>query len=249
MADIRVFASDYDGTLARWPWPPTARDRIAIGRFQDEGGLFGLCTGRTLGRLPRALGRIRIDFYVLATGALVLDGDRTVVEERRIPEDVVRELLALPVVALRAVTAERSWVVSKVAKVVRGGLSFSAIERLADIDEPLYGMGFALVGPSAARKFAAQVNERFGRVVSAYQNAFSVDVVPRGCSKGTGLAVVRRELGAGSLGGIGDSYNDLAMLEEVDVGYTFPTAPAPVRAAATRVVPSVADALADFSRR
>ena len=51
------------------------------------------------------------------------------------------------------------------------------------------------------------------------------------------------------MAGMGDSYNDLPMLEAADVSYTFPKAPAVVQDEATCVLDSIAAALEDFSLR
>ena len=46
-------------------------------------------------------------------------------------------------------------------------------------------------------------------------------------------------------GGIGDSINDLPLLEASDVSYTFPYAPEICRQKATKVVDTIVDALED----
>ena len=48
--------------------------------------------------------------------------------------------------------------------------------------------------------------------------------------------------------GIGDSINDLPLLEASDVSYTFPYAPEIVRKKATKVVDTIVDALEDSMR-
>ena len=108
-------------------------------------------------------------------------------------------------------------------------------------------LGFA--SQERAASFVAGVGERLGGRVAAFQNLNSVDVVPAGCSKGTGLAIARERFGLGLVGGIGDSFNDLPLLGEADVAYTFNRAPEVVRAGADVLVDDVAEALADFERR
>jgi hypothetical protein len=100
-----------------------------------------------------------------------------------------------------------------------------------------------------AARFVAGVGELLGGRVSAFQNLDSVDVVPTGCSKGAGLAVARERLGLGLVGGIGDSFNDLPLLDEADVAYTFNCAPEAVQEGADVLVDDVAGALVDLERR
>lgn len=73
--------------------------------------------------------------------------------------------------------------------------------------------------------------------------------MPAGCSKGVGLSVARGRLGLGLVGGIGDSFNDVPLLDEADVAYTFNRAPEVVRECADVLVDDVVGALADLERR
>ena len=126
---------------------------------------------------------------------------------------------------------------------------FNLVHRVSDIPDPLYGVAFRLLTERLARHLCSRINREMGDVVQAYQNTLSVDVVPAGCSKASGLATVRRELGVTVLGAMGDSYNDIPMLAAADRGYTFPDAPEAVRAAEGATASSVAEALDDMMLR
>jgi phosphoserine phosphatase len=56
---------------------------------------------------------------------------------------------------------------------------------------------------------------------------------------------MRETYGDIRLYGIGDSINDLPLLEASDVSYTFPYAPEAVQKKATKVVETIVDALED----
>ena len=56
---------------------------------------------------------------------------------------------------------------------------------------------------------------------------------------------LRDTLGDFTLYGIGDSINDLPLLEAADVSYTFPYAPEICRQRADKVVDTIVDALED----
>ena len=90
------------------------------------------------------------------------------------------------------------------------------------------------------------MNLRYGGSIEGFQNLGSVDVVAKGCSKGAGVSVVREALGLSCMVGIGDSYNDLALLKAADVSYTFHSSPQEVRDVATYVVEDLAEALEHF---
>ena len=73
----RLIATDFDYTLANTPFLPTERAKNAIRRFQQKGGLFTLVTGRmTRGILSRMEG-IEPDLPIVSyQGAVVFDTKR-----------------------------------------------------------------------------------------------------------------------------------------------------------------------------
>ena len=247
-----AFASDFDGTLCESDWNLGIEyfdpaDLEAVRAYQAAGGLFGVCTGRPLASIVESLrGKLELDFYIVTTGAQVLDARLAPIAVREIDRDVVaapHAQFAQDDTGFIVVTDDQFASV--------GGPAGPGIEPLASLDE-LRGSVFDvsleyLDDEDAARVACAQVNERFGDLVAAFQNRGSVDIVPAGCSKGSGVHAVREALGVDCIAGIGDSYNDLPLLEAADVAYTFYKAPEQVRSAADHVVNSVAEALAHFS--
>ena len=268
----RAMASDFDGTLffgfGSSVHPShrfLPRDLAAIEEFRAQGCLFGVCTGRPLGAvLDDAGDALSFDFAITSSGACVSDGEGNTLFSREIPNDDVRAILDVA----RGQTSRPSFLAVKSGYLVLGksdipGLPKAFLKRLrvvGSVEEALsvepgergesvqvVSLGFA--SQERAARFVAGVGELLGGRVAAYQNLDSVDVVPVGCSKGAGLAIARKRLGLGLVGGIGDSFNDLPLLGEADVAYTFNRAPEAVRAGADVLVDDVAEALADFERR
>jgi len=100
-----------------------------------------------------------------------------------------------------------------------------------------------------AAALSTSINERYGDKVEAFQNVIEIDIAPKGCSKGKGVMALREHMkdayGDFTLFGIGDSINDLPLLEASDVSYTFPYAPEICQRKATKVVDTIVDALED----
>ena len=70
---MKVLASDFDGTLF-FKGQFKSDDLKQIRMFQKQGHLFGLCTGRPLSGVAAPIqGRLRCDFMILSSGALILD--------------------------------------------------------------------------------------------------------------------------------------------------------------------------------
>ncbi|MEE8704299.1 MAG: HAD family hydrolase [Olsenella sp.] len=240
-----AFASDLDGTLCpQGSWSRfEAADVAAIRELQRAGGLFGVCTGRSAAGVAHALGRgaagVELDFQIVATGALVLDGaGRELFSCRADPAAVGR-------------VVERY--LGRLPLVVQAGdymCTFGEpscgqvpIGSVADLGGRVFGVSLAAGSPAGAREVAAWVNAELGEKLVAFENVRNVDVVARGCSKGRAVDVVRRHLGAGLVAAIGDSYNDLPMLEAADVAFAFADSPREVRERADHLVGSVAEAV------
>ena len=121
------------------------------------------------------------------------------------------------------------------------------VDTIDQAEGKLLGVSLEFRGnEQAARTARNAMNARYAGVIEGFQNLGSVDVVAHGCSKGTGVEVVRKALGVNVVAGAGDSYNDLPLLTAADVSYTFHTSPAQVRAAATNTVADLAEALNHF---
>ncbi len=246
-----AFASDFDGTLCESDWNlGTERfdpaDLEAVRAYRAAGGLFGICTGRPLQSVIDSLrGKVELDFYIVVTGAQVFDGHLNPIVMREIDIDLVAELQE------RFAREDMSFVVVTQTQFASiggpAGPEIEPIASLAELEPPILDVSLDyLDDEEAARRVCAQINERLGDSLCAFQNRGSVDVVPAGCSKGSGVRAVREALGVERIAGIGDSYNDLPLLEASDVAYTFNRAPEQVRSAADHVVDSVAEALTHF---
>ena len=252
-----AFASDYDGTLCQSNWETGEEhfepaDLEAIRRYQAAGGLFGVCTGRPLVGVTEPLqGILDLDFYIVVTGAQVLDRNGRTLFERMVDREVAAELYrdfgpASDVGAAFVAVTDKAFVTVG-GPFGHGAGRLDQVASLDDVPGKLYDVSLEMHGNAdLAREACAEVNARFGDVVEGFQNIGSVDIVPKGCSKGAALDVLRASLGVTRIAGIGDSYNDLPLLDAADVSYTFHHSPESVRGAATHAVPTLASAIEHF---
>ena len=90
---MKLLASDFDNTL--W-FNDHMKDNDVknIKEFQKHGNLFGVCTGRCLHGIvnPSQPYNLEHDFYILLSGALVLNKDKEVIFEKQIPLSLVKEI-------------------------------------------------------------------------------------------------------------------------------------------------------------
>ena len=191
------------------------------------------------------------DFYIALTGGTVFDRDLNPIYVRDLPRDLVRELFdryapqARGGIAL-ACAADDYWVVGDVDT---SDWPVQKAPTFNDLPAPYQGMGMETATVEEAEALAAEVNALYGDVACAYVNLASIDILPAGCSKGTGLRRAADYYGANLTGGIGDSFNDLPLIEAADVGYTFNRCDAAMRSAANVPVDGVNEALEDFMAR
>lgn len=256
----KALASDIDGTLFFRRGHPDHRlhlmlrqDIKAVGALQASGGLFGVCTGRPICGVRRSLhNRLRLDFVIASSGAMIVDGGGRVIERHEISRDAANELLKLPEAQQGRppfLSAGGDFLILGVPGKGLSHLPLKPLRRLEDLKDPLYSVSFEPGTEQDAHDLAENINETFGGALSAFQNRTCVDVVPAGCSKGQGVSAVRRHFGVDLMAGIGDSFNDLPLLEAADVSYTFHRSPAEVREKADVLVDDVAGAIDDFLSR
>ena len=240
-----AFASDFDRTLFFRDEPGGFKpaDMAAISAFQQAGNCFGVSTGRSLrGVLDETRGRVRFDFFSLATGALILDGRQRVIRRSVVRPATVQHLID-EVDSLGPLVIHANDTVYSFGDPLP---MQTHIDHLSEVGENLYGLS-VWVGEERADKLARTINNRYGAELSSYPNRGIVDVVPRGCSKGEAVRIVRERLGADRIGAMGDSYNDAPMFGPADASFTFADSPVEVREQASQVVGGIAEALSEFS--
>lgn len=248
----KVFASDFDGTMyfykADVKLPPENVEMIR--RYQEAGHLFGLCTGRQVGGLtPFINGLVEPDFYITSTGANIVDRDLKPIFKRGVDraaaDAIVREMKPKGY----RLTLDVEGDICVFAKMDYPGFYY-VISGVEDAPPGLiHQVSIHTESPDEAAAVSAWVNQRFGDSVNAFQNVQEVDIAPLGCTKGKGVLLLRdwmrEHYGEITLYGIGDSINDLPLIEAANVSYTFPYAPELVQNKATKVVPTIVDALLD----
>lgn len=240
-----ALASDFDNTLYFMNTEERfrAQDVFEILFFRKRGGLFGICTGRSPDSIFDIVGSfMHPDFIISVSGALIVDGEGNVLDSRSLDPGAARAIL-------REFEGEAKMVVHAGGNVY----SFAEAEYPLQIcikefrelpQDMIYGISMRFESEKAAGEAVERIREKYGAAAAPYQNVRHVDIVAAGCSKGTGAAKVRELFGIDRLAGIGDSFNDLPLLEASDISFTFPNAPLGLREAADEIVSSVSEAIA-----
>ena len=203
---MKIIASDFDGTLYR-NHQISARDREAIRRWQAAGNLFGLVTGRDSGiREDAAELGVTLDFTIAHSGALIFDRDGVLLREDSFDAAIAKEYYSFAY--------------------DESGFSFQ--HERPDTDNRVgreTQIELLLHTGEDARALCELINARFGDRLNSFTNGVWINTVAVGTSKASGIANfaalcgVERE----NIFAVGDSYNDLSMLNAYD-GYVVASA-------------------------
>lgn len=227
---------DLDGTLATRNQPPATVDVEAMRAFRARGNYLFLCTGRSTGYLYPAILDIGFDGIVAGAGAYVSIGDRVIFHT------CVSEEILTPI--QRAFEqSDETLVMETEEHMVQ--LASSTAKKLV----PAYPRIFT----------ATEWQEQYPNEITSKLTIYSaippsilpyvkenldiiehphyVEIVPRGCSKSSGIRKVLAELNLPreQSMGFGDSMNDYDMLEYVGVGVAMGNADEPIKAIADRI--------------
>lgn len=232
-----IFASDFDNTLFFHDGTGFHEpDLEAIRSWQDRGNLFGLCSGRCLQHLQEEFlplmerAGLRPDFYICSSGAVVADSRGRLLSEHTMSRETVEESVRRCGEALVVHSSRGLFSLGKI---------WEPYVLLASVPEEVKLYGFTTWNQEGKRV------ETAGIPVDSWANDTTVDYTPAGVSKGTGLNELCRICGfdISRTAGMGDSWNDIPLLEAASYGFTFTSGPNTVKNVAAYTVGSIGEAL------
>lgn len=249
---MKLFASDYDGTL-RTKETVSQEDKDAIIKWRNAGNVFGVVTGRSMESIKSDLihNDIEVDFVIGNNGGAIYDHDFSEIKTYFINFEKAKDILHY----LRSENCI-SYVLNDGyhrAKVLldpkREDIKYANFKSLIDEDDVLRRKSVAQIVASLAndedtQRIASYIEAHFAAYAHGYRNVNCVDIVPYGISKATGTTfmVNRLHIDKADVYTIGDSYNDIPMLETYH-GFAMEQAPIQVKSYAENSVKSVCDAI------
>lgn len=235
-----LIMSDFDGTLTKGGIPPENCE--AIRRFQAEGGIFTLCSGRSHTHFDQYREFIVPNAPICAyNGALIVDTDGSFLFESFISREAL--LVARELVARGAIT-------SRVCLYTKedGVPTQCALQDFVDNFEKhavMHHYKIVLVGANeeetlAAQKLAESLLPEDYFAVRSWP--VGLEILKRSASKGEALKFMKKRLGARLTVAAGDYENDAEMLVAADIGYAVENAVPSVKAVADRITVSAGEA-------
>ena len=249
---MKIAITDYDGTLKDFKSGTVPKNNIeAIQKWRRAGNKFGIATGRNISMLDFELKNydITLDFVVCVNGAVVLDGERSIINSVRIPPAIVKEFIKLPLVSdtnnqiivfcEREIFSIRPY--SEIPIELVPHISFEDIVKRDDIVQ----VGIKFQTAEEALKIKEELPKIFP-MLCGNPNRIYLDINMSGVDKKYGISRLLNINGWQDcpLFVIGDDSNDLPMIKEYK-GYTVKTAAPFMHEAAAKVYDSVGDMLND----
>lgn len=239
-----IMGTDFDDTLYFHDGRGLREeDASAIQKFQQEGNLFGLCTGRSPGMMEaideKTQGKVRFDFTVFSNGACIVYQDQILFEAGLDPafiEEMIRTCPDAPIIIHHSTGLYTT-----------KPMKLEAESRMLENTGQLYEgvcYGLSLNFHNEAARACIEKFKDTDQAVCAYNSRYC-DFIPVDASKGKGLLIMADRLNVPheSTAAIGDSYNDLSMLQCAAHSFTFPQSPKEVRESADWLVNGVGEAI------
>lgn len=235
-----AFASDFDNTFY-FRDGYHKEDIEAVKEFQRRGNLFGFCSGRSYSGMKLPLNNeIQPDFYIIATGSLILDKDGNPIYRNPIKKDIGKQIY------------------EEISKLYQAAFNtgydfisfdsnfevFTKINSWDEVPDDLHGISFLTDSKEKAKYYVDSLPKRYP--VSAFQNGKFVDVTGLNSSKGEAIKILKKLYDIETIACMGDNYNDIPMLEEADISFTFPSSPDLVKEKSEQIKSSVSDAIASL---
>ncbi|MEQ7034142.1 Cof-type HAD-IIB family hydrolase [Enterococcus durans] len=255
---IKAIFFDIDGTLVNNQSKALESTKKAINYARKNGILCGVATGRSPIRIKEIIDELELDMYVVYNGQLVFTADRTIVDQpfdRTTLKKIVRFAdknhrqiifggryqLAGSTTMLLGQSLLIKRIVSFLPKkfpvrLMKKGLQLFSphrqkkrYETLEILNEPIYQC--ILLSQESEQ---AKLEKYFPECSFQRSNAYTVDIIPKGGSKLSGIKIFAKEKGIemSEIMAFGDHYNDIDMLKGVGIGVAMGNAQDEVKAAA-----------------
>ena len=240
---MKVLASDFDGTLFFHDKGFKEEDIEKIKEFQQKGHLFGICSGRSLKGIQVQIDpRIQLDFYIISSGAQILDKDLNMISQHIIDKNVVIKIISFihEKMAIDIEGVHHRFSLNRDHPRIDDDILLSSIEELK---EDVISFSLHLSSEKEAKKYTDWLNGF--KDIHEFKNKKDIDITKTGISKGTGIQEIKKyyHIEDHCFAGIGDALNDLPMLQSVDIPYTFEDSSDDVKKYSKYIVSSVAKCL------
>lgn len=254
---MKILFSDVDGTLIEKGQAISTKNLDKMKEMQEKGHKIALCTGRNHIDIQPVLNNIEIpyDYLVLCNGSYISDATGKVLFEEHLSKElgtkIIHHLLKDPNIVVAFCYDQGCPVYAKGQTKILGlnGLEDCEddfLDLLETVDKfYMLSIHYKDLNVDMIKKVAQELTTLYPEI-ETHLNQQYVDIAPLGHSKGTGLQTLLKIIGPVEKSfAIGDSYNDLPMINAADCGATFPYALQDIQDQADEVVSYVYEFIDD----
>ena len=242
---MKLFVTDFDRTL--YVKRKVSDENVeAIRKWQEEGNLFVIATGRDVRSLIERIEvyDIKPDYFICNNGAVVFDENLVEIYSKFIKKEdllVVSDYILNNYEGGISLSEEES----KIAiRPIFGDNNENDYKNLIDLEEvprvnKVYQIHKRFRDENMTKVLEEDLNLRFKGKITAYANSHNVDIVAYGVNKCSSIKFLEERLGnVDKVITMGDSYNDLKMILDYD-GYIIGSAKEEILKQAPNVIDSV----------
>lgn len=252
---MKILCSDFDGTL--YLNGIISADVVkAIAKFQAQGNLFGVVTGRGLSSLNNHLSKydIKPDFLILSNGALYIKDNQRIINGQ-IKWDLVEKLKLIAdkhKIQMMAVcdgdkheTLATKQRLSLIAYLMRHASSLYLNSTAVNNDE-VVAVYIKDLNPKRCLKISEEIMSLYGDELELKINTgINVDITAKNITKESAIMKIKDEFPNALIYTIGDSLNDIGMVSKY-YGYAINSGSDQVKAVAKKCVNNVREAIEDI---
>lgn len=248
---MKLLASDLDGTLyfGQEENKVKPQDIKAIKKFQKAGNLFGICSGRTLAGINHAIGDqdIHLDFYILVSGACLVDGNGNYIYRELLSKDTIKKVV-------NAISHEKDaqilfcydenyYRLNANDRLPRRGKNIKNVDEASE--DAFDSLHLAFEHLETLERVKAILNQTLSDEIEVHHNVLNLDITPKGFSKGKAIKNLDKYLPIQfeDIATIGDSFNDISMLQAANTSFTFHASDDEVKACAKYIVSDISEAI------
>lgn len=249
-----LIATDLDGTLTDDTGAVPAQVRSAIAHFIREGGRFTVCTGRTYQGFHRYDSEYINAPVLLTNGSMAYDySNNSVVFFEGIMQEgfpLVRTVRdRFPQASVEMYAFNKTYAINMTAQSERHFTSQDIpYTVISDPDEAEIPWAKIMIGADTEHSPLIQqcLKENFSDPAFLPTNGSFIEIMKKGCDKGTGLLRLAKSLGISQRDtyAIGDGYNDIEMLDAAHMGFVPENGSPEALEHATHIVRSNSDGAA-----
>lgn len=260
--EMKLFASDYDGTFYKGDIDNLNKNIEAVNRWREAGNQFTFATGRGITSLKNEISGINLsyDYIIGLNGAIIVDDEDNILYQATIKSEVASTIISYIVKenflsfmisdgltgTLNVATKDNT--LEEMEKSLHDKNTFN-LPLIESLLRPVSQISIIGLTPEEVKSLFAKLSNIFYSEVIIYPNRTSIDIAPKHTNKANGIQELldKTTININEVYCIGDSWNDTEMIERFN-GYAMDNSPSEIKSKARCIFDSVALAV-DYSSK